>query len=89
MKTSRKMALAAGLTITLLVGGCSGDSGGGTAAPVANGSSSVPDSAGVTVAAFLAYLEALNPNDESSEPSSLSDGFAVPPDEENDPKKLS
>ena len=94
MTTSSKLWLAGGLTAALVgLAGCSGSSddgnangGGGTQG--ASGPATVPDSAGSTVAAFMAYMIGMDPNDEKSEPLLMKDGFAVPPDEASDSQPL-
>lgn len=86
MNTSRKLWLAGALTAALTLGGCFG--GGDDDVPPPGTSNDVPDSAGASVAAFIAYLMALSPNDETSEPGAISDAFAVPPDEVNEPQPL-
>ncbi len=86
MNTSRKLWLAGALTAALTLGGCFG--GGDDDVPAPGTSNDVPDSAGASVAAFIAYLMALSPNDETSEPGAISDAFAVPPDEVNEPQPL-
>lgn len=95
MKTSSKLWLAGGLTAALLgLAGCSGGSSddgnanGGGGPQGASGPATVPDSAGSTVAAFMAYMIGLDPNDEKSEPLLMKDGFAVPPDEASDSQPL-
>ena len=87
MNTSRKIGLAGALTAALTLGGCFG--GGSDDVPPPGTSNDVPDSAGASVAAFIAYLMALSPNDETSEPGAISDAFAVPPDEDGEPAPLS
>ena len=85
MKTIPKILLAAGLTTTLIVSGCgSSDDGGFAAGPA----TSVPDNAGASPAAFMSYLSTLDSSDESSEPLTLSDNFAVPDDEASEPQPL-
>ena len=87
MKTISKICLATGLATALVIGGCSGDSDGGSAgAPPPD--RNVPGSAGATVAAFIAYLMTLDPNDETSEPLTINDSFAVPADETSDPQPI-
>ena len=89
MKTSQKTRLAwlaGALTVALTVGGCFG--GGDDAAVAPGNGNPVPDSAGASVAAFIAYLLALSPNDDTSEPSTISDSFAVPPDDVSEPQPL-
>ena len=88
MNTSRKIWLAGALTAALTVGGCFGGGDNDDAAPPPGTGTDVPDSAGASVAAFIAYLMALSPNDETSEPGAISDAFAVPPDEVNEPQPL-
>lgn len=86
MNTSRKLWVAGALAATLALGGCFG--GNDDDAPAPGASNTVPDSAGASVGAFIAYLLALSPNDETSEPATISDAFAVPPDEDNEPQPL-
>ena len=85
MKTTSKILLATGLITTLLVSGCGSNDDGGDGAGSA---SFVPDSASASPAAFIAYLMTLNPDDETSEPLTLSDSFAVPADEASEPQPL-
>jgi hypothetical protein len=85
MKTSSKLWLTAGLAAALVtVAGCSDSSNDGNTQGAAT-PTTVPDSAGTTVASFIAYLMGLDPNDEKSEPLLIKDSFAVPADEGNDP----
>lgn len=86
MKTVRKTWLAAALVAALALGGCFGGNDDDT--PVAANAAEVPDSAGASIAAFAAYILALNPNDDSAEPSAIKDSFAVPPDETSEPQAL-
>ena len=94
MKTSLKLWLAGGLAAALLtLSGCSGSNddnnvNSGAGIQGVSGPATVPDSAGSTVAAFMAYLIGLDPNDEKSEPALLKGSFAVPPDEGSDDKPL-
>lgn len=90
MKTSSKIWLAGGLAAALVtLAGCSSGSSDGNVTFGGNQPvSTVPDSAGTSVATFLAFLMGLDPNDESSEPLLIKDSFAVPPDEVNDPQLL-
>ena len=69
--------------------GCSGSSddgnaNGGGGPQGASGPATVPDSAGSTVAAFMAYMIGLDPNEEKSEPLLLKDSLAVPADDASD-----
>ena len=85
MTFSKKIALAAGLTVVLVLSGCGGGSN-SSSTPVGGTSTanSVPDSAGNSVTTFLAFLVAMT-SSETSEPLSMSNGFTVPADETNDP----
>lgn len=85
MKTTPKILLAAGLATTLIVSGCAGND---DRQPITGSASSVPDSAGASPAAFMAFLLTLKPDDETSEPLTLNDSFAVPDDEVDDPQPL-
>ena len=95
MTTTFKFWLAGGLAAVLVLSaGCSGSSGtdignnsGGN--PGTAGPATVPDGAGTTVASFLAFLLALDPNDETSEPLLIKDSFAVPADDDSESKILS
>ena len=88
MKTSSKLWLMGGLVAALLtVAGCS-DNNYDSGSQGSGGPATVPDSAGSTVASFIAYLKGLDPNDETSEPLLIKDSFAVPPDESNDSQPL-
>ena len=86
MNISRKVWLAAALGTALTVAGCFHDSSDDT--PAAGSGTEVPDSAGTSVSAFISYLLALKSDDETSEPATISDAFAVPPDEDNEPQPL-
>ena len=98
MKTSSKLWLAGGLTAALVgLAGCSGSSGDGDAnvgggpqgdSGPAAATTTVPDSAGSTVAAFMAYVIGMDPNDEKSEPLIMKDSFAVPVDETSDSQPI-
>ena len=73
--------------------GCSGSSddgnaNGGGGPQGASGPATVPDSAGSTVAAFMAYMIGLDPNEEKSEPLLLKDSLAVPADDASDSQPL-
>lgn len=85
MNTSKKILCAVALLTPLLIVGCAG--GGGGNGNVAD-ATAVPDSAGASVSAFLAFITSLSANDETSEPLTIGDNFAVPADEENDSQPL-
>ncbi len=82
------------MTAALLgLSGCSGSSAdgnanGGGGPHGASGPATVPDSAGSTVAAFMAYMIGLDPNEEKSEPLLLKDSLAVPADDASDSQPL-
>ena len=61
-----------------------GNANGGGGPQGASGPATVPDSAGSTVAAFMAYMIGLDPNEEKSEPLLLKDSLAVPADDASD-----
>ena len=97
MTSNLKPWLVAGLAAALvLAAGCSGSSGNDSSGGNNSGgnpglvdSATVPDSAGTSMAGFLAYLLALSPNDETSEPRLIKDNFTVPIDEGSDSQTLS
>ena len=76
MKNYTKYLSALGLAAILGLGGCWGGGDDGPANTTA-----VPDSAGASAAAFVGFLQGLSATDESSEPLTITDSFAVPPDE--------
>ena len=65
-----------------------GNANGGGGPQGASGPATVPDSAGSTVAAFMAYMIGLDPNEEKSEPLLLKDSLAVPADDASDSQPL-
>lgn len=67
--------LATAIALTACGGGDDDDN------VVAGPATSVPDSAGISGAALVAFILSLDPNDETSEPLAIADGFAVPDDE--------
>ncbi len=85
MNTTRKILCTAALAIPLVIVGCGGGGGGNDNAADAT---AVPDSAGISVAAFLSFIASLASDDETSEPLTIGDTFAVPVDEVNDPQPL-
>ncbi len=93
MNNTRKLTLAVGLVLTLAFAACSDNddpptAGGG---PGSGGgptvTAEVPASAGTTINGFIDFLLSLA-SDETSEPYSIGDGFAVPADETSDPRPL-
>ena len=88
MNTTSKTLLAAGLATTLILSGCSSENS--DDGPGSVSSTSVPDSADDSPAAFMAYVTSLvnSGDDETSEPLTVSDSFQVPDDETSDPQPL-
>lgn len=86
MRSTQKILWLAALGSALVLGGCGGDDDQGNGNV---GSTSVPDGAGVSSAAFLSFLASLGDNDETSEPLTIGASFDVPADEVNDPQPLS
>lgn len=78
-----KLWLAAAFATTLTLSACGGGDGGGAAA-VAVPDPTVPASAGISVAAFMSFIQGLSADDETSEPLTISDGFAPPEDDLGD-----
>ena len=86
MTITRMLLAASGAAAVLTLAGCWDDDND----PVAETppSTAVPDSAGVSVAAFVSYILTLGASDESSEPLTLNDTFAVPPEDSAEPTPL-
>ena len=76
---------AAVVAASMTMSACSGGGGGGAVVD----DTVVPSSAGTSAAAFMSFIQGLNPSDETSEPLTISDGFAVPDDDVNDASVLS
>ena len=74
--------LATAVASTLALSACGGGGGGGSSEAVPD--TTVPASAGASVAAFMAFIQGLDPNDESSEPLTISDSFVPPVDDAGD-----
>ncbi len=85
MKITRNLCLVPGLAMALIVSGCAG---GGDGPSTTVDPTVVPASAGASPAAFMAFLGTLSDSDETSEPLTLGDNFAVPDDDANDPQPL-
>ncbi len=85
MKTQRKLLLAAGLAAVLTLGGCWDSNDDAVADPPVT---AVPDSAGVSTAAFFSFVLGMSATDETSEPLTIGTTFAVPADETADPTPL-
>ena len=89
MKLQRKMLTAAALAAALALAGCWDDDDNDEPTPPPVAATEVPDSAGVSTAAFVAFILGLGASDESSEPLIIKDAFAVPADEASEPTTLS
>ena len=87
VNTTRKIGLAAALAAALLVGACGGDDDDEPVPVVVT--QEVPDSAGASSAAFVGYVQGLASSDETTEPLTIRDSFAVPPDDDAEPSPLS
>lgn len=80
MKTNTQYWLkgSAVLIATLaLISGCGGGGDDGPAPPI----TAVPDSASVSSASFIAFIQSLAMGDETSEPLTFSASFANPPED--------
>ena len=88
MKLQRKMLAAAAAAAALALAGCWNDDDNADPTPPPMAAGEVPDSAGVSTAAFVAFILGLGGSDESSEPLIIKDTFAVPADETGEPTTL-
>ncbi len=90
MKKQSKLLTASVMAVALTLAGCWDDDNNNNTEtitlPVVI--AEVPDSAGLSTAAFFSYLLSLAVSDESSEPLTLKDTFAVPADESAEPTPL-
>lgn len=97
MKKSTKAASALALVSMLALAGCSGgsDSGGTNSGSSNPGGSQiqadneVPESAGASSSAFVAFLKSMMIDEETSEPMTMREGWAVPADDTGDPATMS
>jgi len=87
MNIQRKLLTAGAMAAALALAGCFGDDDDDTVTPPV-GSTEVPASAGVSTASFISFLMGLSATDETSEPLSIPDTFAVPADETSEPTPL-
>ncbi len=87
MKMQRKLLMAGAVASALTLAGCWDDDDIVVETPPV-ASTEVPASAGASTAAFLSFLMSLSASNETSEPLSISDTFAVPPDESSEPTPL-
>ena len=85
MKNHRNLLAAASLMAALGLAGCSNNDS-TPVPPVAI--TEVPDSAGVSTAALVSFILGLGGSDESSEPLTIKDTFAVPVDDATEPTPL-
>ncbi len=86
MKITRKLLVGAAMASVLVLGGCfGGGDDDSVATPVVT---EVPDSAFASASAFVTYLLTLSASDESSEPLTIKDTNAVPPEDSAEPIPL-
>lgn len=88
MNAQRKLWAAAAGAATLAVAGCWGGDDDDPLldfVPPITVTTEVPDSAGIGTASFFSFLMSLSGSDESSEPLTIKDSFAVPADETAEP----
>lgn len=88
MNKARLIVATAGAALTLGLAGCWDDDDDNVAPPPVVVPTAVPDSAGVSASAFISYLLTLSATDESSEPLTIGDTFAVPADDSSEPAPL-
>ena len=88
MKNHRKLLAATCLIGALGLTGCLGDTNVGPNDVPPTAGTEVPDSAGVSTAAFVSFILGLSTNDESSQPLTIKDSFAVPANETDAPTPL-
>ena len=86
MTITRTLIAAACAAVALNLGGCFDDDDEDVVPPVVV--NEVPASAGVSAAAFFSYLLSLGATDETSEPATIRDVFAVPVDDSSEPTPL-
>ncbi len=87
MKITRMFVAAGASALVLSLAGCWDDDN-DDAVVVAPPSTEVPDSAGAGAAAFVSFILSLATGDESSEPLTIRDSFAVPPEDSAEPIPL-
>ena len=88
MNKQHTLWVATAFAITLALSGCSDDDDDDLVTAPPPASTEVPDSAGASTASIFSYLMSLSASDDSSEPLTLKDSFAVPPDEVSEPTPL-
>ena len=86
MNRTRKTLFAMAITTALVTVGCGGRNDGPVA--VVQDPTAAPQSAGSSGTAFINFIKGLKPNDETSEPLTFNDNFAVPPDDTGEPDSL-
>lgn len=97
MKNSTKSASALALAAVLTMAGCSGgggddgvnnSSGSNPGGSQISADNDVPESAGASSSAFIAFLKTMMTDDETSEPMKMREGWAVPADDTGDPEPM-
>jgi len=86
MKITKMLFAASSAAVVLTLAGCWDDDDDPVA--VTPPITAVPDSAGVSTAAFIGFIMSLGANDETSEPLTIGNTFSVPPDESAEPTPL-
>ena len=85
MTHHKKSWVAVGLVAVLVLAGCGSDDDDPV---VATPITEVLDSAGVSGASLVSFIFGFSASDESSEPLTIKDTFAVPPDDSAEPTPL-
>jgi hypothetical protein len=95
MKLKRKLLLPSLILASVLVlvacGGDGGDDGANAGGGGTGGTGTaafVPDSASVSVTAFLDFVSSLSTTDDTSEPFLIKDNFVAPTDDTGEPRPL-
>jgi hypothetical protein len=79
---------ATSLVAVLGLAGCWDDNNSSADPVPPTASTEVPDSAGISTASIVSFILGLSGSDESSEPLTIKDTFAVPADESAEPTPL-
>lgn len=88
MKNHRKLLAATAFVAAWALAGCWDDDDEAVQPVPPTASTEVPDSAGLSTVSFVSFILGLSGSDESSEPLTLKDAFAVPAEETGEPTPL-